>query len=296
MPRFKAITILLLLVMTVPAIAMPAWKSHPDQTVDTPVGKFTLTKLRTIRSFGILTIQGELVNDTSKAWDSVYFALELTDKNGAAIPKKPPLATILLADPKASMQIHARNIPPGAKFKINVDIDNFKVDGDSLSMVFKYGFGEYPLTYKLALVKPTPSDSMEFSDDNISLAFVPAKTALNFVLKNKADAPIKVDWNTVSFVSPEGTAQGVIHNGVKLIDRTAPKAPSMVPPRAKIDDAIVPVENIELVETEWVTHPLLPAGPAGLRTAGQEFSVFMPLDVGGTSKNYNFVFKIVSAE
>jgi hypothetical protein len=226
----------------------------------------------------------------------VYFALELTDKNGPAMPKKAPLPAILQADPKASMQIHARNMPQGAKFKINFQLDNFKVDGDSLSMVFKYGFGEYPLTYKLALAKPTPSDSLEFSDDNISLDFALSKTALNFVLKNKGDAPIKVDWNTISFVSTEGTAQGVIHNGVKLIDRTAVKAPSMVPPRAKIDDAITPVENIELVESEWITHPLLPAGPTGLKAAGQEFSVFMPLEIGGTVKNYNFVFKIISAE
>lgn len=88
----------------------------------------------------------------------------------------------------------------------------------------------------------------------------------------------------------------MIHNGIKLIDRTAPKAPSMVPPRAKLNDSIIPVENIELVETDWVTHPLLPAGPAGKDSAGEEFSVFMPLDIGGATKNYNFVFKIVSVE
>lgn len=296
MSRSRTAALFLFGLVTVSAFAVPKWHNQPDQTVDTPVGKFTLTKLRTIHMWSLLTIEGELVNETSKTWDDVFLAMEISDKSGKLMAKSPPLPSVLRADPNASSQLHARNIPPGAHFKIKVENLDIKADGDTLTLAFKYAFGEFPVTYKFALSKPAASDNLLFTDENIALVFLPNKTALNFVLQNKGDNPIKIDWNTVSFVSPAGIAQGVIHNGIKLMDKTAPKAPSMIPPRAKVDDAIIPVENVEYVENNWVTHPLLPSGPEGLQSAGQEFSIFMPLDVGGATKNYNFVFKIVSAE
>jgi len=84
----------------------------------------------------------------------------------------------------------------------------------------------------------------------------------------------------------------VIHKGVKLADRQASKPPSMVPPKAKIEDIIVPVENVEFANGEWLTHDLFLNGPTALKMVGQDFSIFMPLEIGGTTKNYNFAFKI----
>lgn len=293
----KRLVAVLFLLVAIPAAAYPKWIKQADQTVETPVGNFRLTKLESIVTLGLMSLKGELTNDSTKTWDDVWFAVELNDKNGPVVLKSRPRLMVLSADPKAAYALHARNIAPGQTFKIKVDLeDGVKADGDSLRMVFKYGYGLYPVTYKLALVKPVASDNLAFSDDAIAIVFVPSGTALNFILQNKGDAPVKLDWNMVSFVSPDGTAQGVIHNGVKLSDRTAPKAPSMVPPRARIEDSIIPVENIELVRTDWVTNPLLPTGPISLKMTGLEFSVFMPLDVGGTTKNYNFVFKITGVQ
>jgi hypothetical protein len=295
MLKLKTIAGLLCLFVATQAVA-GNWRDQPAQTVETPVGKFTLTNLRARHTIGILHIEGEIVNETNKSWDYVWVAIEMNDKNGKVTPKIGPSSAVLSADPNASGQFVARNFYPGARFKIKYQKDDVKADGNTLNFAFKYAYGVYPLTYSLALVKPAVSDSLNFKDDAITLAFVQGKTALNFALQNNGDAPIKIDWNTVSFVEPGGSAQGVIHNGIKLIDRTAPKAPSMVPPRARIEDAIVPVDNIEMLENEWITHQLLPPGPLGLKLAGEEFSVFMPLDIGGTTKNYSFVFKILSVQ
>ncbi len=297
MSKSRISILFLILFLAVTSFAAPHKRNQPDQMIDTPVGKFTLTKLSTFHVWGTLIIEGELANETSKTWDNLVLAIELSDKNGKVMPKNPPLSAVLSIDPNASSQLHVlHSFAPGARIKMKFDIVDVKADGDSLNLAVKYGLGEYPLTYKLALSKPAPSENLLFTDDSIALVFVPSKTSLDFVLQNKGDAPIKIDWNTVSFVSPAGLAQSVIHNGIKLIDKAAPKAPSMIPPHAKVNDAIIPVENVEYVENNWVTHPLLPAGPVGLQVAGQEFSIFMPLDLGGTTKNYNFVFKIVAVE
>jgi hypothetical protein len=59
---------------------------------------------------------------------------------------------------------------------------------------------------------------------------------------------------------------------------------------------IVPVENVEFVAGDWLTHSLLAEGPAALQLVGQEFSLFMPLEIGGTTKNYTFTFKVIGVD
>jgi len=118
-----------------------------------------------------------------------------------------------------------------------------------------------------------------------TLTFSLQKTEIDFVLQNKSDDPIKLDWNLVSFIQSWGTSQAVIHKGIKLADKQAPKAPSVVPPKAKIEDIVVPVENVEFANGEWRTQDLLLDGPASLKMVGQEFSIFMPLDLGHCCAN-----------
>jgi len=250
MLKSRLVLIVLSVSVAVPTLAYPKWKDHPDQVIETPIGKFILTKLRTFHTIGILTVEGELVNDTPKNWDYIYFALEATDKNGKITSKQAPPALITKDHPDAFAGMHARNVTAGAHLNVKVNFDGVKADGGTLHLAMKYAFGDYPVRYKLALSKPVASDTLSFADDNVNLGFVATRTALGFTLQNKGDAPIKIDWNSVSFVSPSGVAQGVIHNGIKLADRTAPKAPSMVPPRARVEDEIVPVENIEWIDKD----------------------------------------------
>ncbi len=171
-----------------------------------------------------------------------------------------------------------------------------KADKDTFSVKFTFADGQYPVHYKAVLTKPLPGSTLEYQDQALTIAFSLQRAEIDFVLQNKSDDPIKLDWNLVSFVASWGTSQGVIHKGVKLADRQASKTPSMVPPGAKIEDIIVPVENVEFVNGDWLTHDLFLDGPAALKMVGQEFSVFMPLDLGGKTKNYTFTFKIVSVD
>lgn len=130
------------------------------------MGKFIFTKLNTFHLWGILSIEGDLVNETTKTWDNLTFAIELSDKNGKVMPKKAPLAAVVSVDPNASSQVHVlHSFAPGAHIQVKFDIQDVKADGDTLNLAFKYGYGEYPLTYRLALSKPSPSDTLLFTDE-----------------------------------------------------------------------------------------------------------------------------------
>lgn len=211
-------------------------------------------------------------------------AIEFQDKNGNVVLKGGPL-------------VYTWTGPYGAGATVKFSHTEFaKSDKDTLSVKFTFADGRYPVRYQTALTNPAPSSNLEYHDDKMAIAFSLQKSEIDFVLQNNSTDPIKVDWNLVSFIQAWGTSQGVIHKGIKLVDKQATKPPSMVPPKAKIEDMIVPVENVEFVGGDWLTHPLFVEGPAALKLVGQEFSIFMPLDIGGTTKNYTFTFKVVGVD
>ena len=282
------------------ALAGP--RKLPDQTVQTPVGNFRIVDLRCNHLLGSVYVWGTVVNETGRSWTDLLLGMEFRDKNGAMTPKSRNGAINKIggkqvsdADLRDVDSLHLQNVPAAGVVTFHYQA-SAKADATSLEIIFKRAEGSFPLKYRLALTKPMPSEALAFSDTAVSVVFSQEDTGLGFRLENNTDSPVKIDWNTVAFVSPSGSSQGVIHNGVRLADRGALKAPTVVPPHANVEDQIVPVGNVEMVSTEWVTRPLLPTGPVGLGWVGREFTVFMPLEIGGVTKNYSFVFRVVSAD
>jgi hypothetical protein len=73
-------------------------------------------------------------------------------------------------------------------------------------------------------------------------------------------------------------------------DRAQPS--STVPPTATIKDFVYPTDAVIRSGNDWETPKLLPSAPLAAQLKGQSFSVFMPLEIDGVTKNYNFVFTI----
>ncbi len=270
-------------------------RTLPDQTIATPVGNFRITSLNCNHGLGAQFIDGKIINETSKSWDVLHLAMELRDKNGPVTPKEKPSTFILMQEPSASAGMSIPSLGMGRTSKFHYQ-QFVKADNNTFSVTFKFAGGRYAVHYQMTLTKPVAANNLEYHDDVLAITFSLQRTEIDFVLQNSSNDPIKVDWNAVSFIQPGGTSQGVIHKGTKLADKQATKPPSMIPPKAKIEDLIVPVENVEFVAGDWLTHSLLVDGPAALNLVGQEFSIFMPLDIGGTTKNYTFTFKIVGVD
>ncbi len=271
-------------------------RTLPDQIVPTPVGNLRVTDLKCNHAGGVLIIQGRIANETGRPFDSLRIAMEFHDKNGLVTKKNPSASSLTsLKTVKGFQGFVAVNVGSGASMKLDYR-DFQKADKDTFSVKFSYSDGRYPVHYRAVLTKPVMDKNLEYHNDSLSIAFSLQKTEIEFVLHNNSDEPIKIDWNLVSFVQPNGASQGVIHKGVKLVDRQASKPPSMVPPKANLEDIIVPVENVRFQDGEWQTDKLFPDGPAASSSIGTEFSVFMPMDVGGIVKNYTFTFKLVGVD
>jgi hypothetical protein len=156
----------------------------------------------------------------------------------------------------------------------------------------------YTYSYDVSMIKPVVSKDLTYADDFISIKWMFDKKAMSFTLQNKTDNPIKVDWNQASFVDVSGNAQKIIHQGVKYINLNDSQSPTIIPPNAKLQDLVIPTINIHYSEITrgWIQESIFPAGDKELLLKGASFTVFMPLEINGTIKNYSFTFNIVDVK
>jgi len=152
--------------------------------------------------------------------------------------------------------------------------------------------GKHFPKFSFSMTKPTASKDLSVHDDKVAVVFTIQRDRIGFELRNKTEAVIKIDWDQVSFVDVDGTASKVVHSGVRLIERDRPQVPSLVPPGAKITEAITPSGRIRY-EKGWQLMPLLPErGIPANAICGRDFQVFMPLTVESKSEDRVFAFSV----
>jgi hypothetical protein len=162
---------------------------------------------------------------------------------------------------------------------------------------------KYEITYKdiyrgkqiFIMVKPWENRERFFEDQSIKILFSVSEKQIGIILHNKMNAPIRVDWNNISYVDITGLAHGVVHTGVRYIERDRPQVPTVIPPAAMIEDAIIPSDHISYTPGSgggWSARALFSASKETNLNIGKLFSVFMPLELDGAVKNYSFSFRI----
>lgn len=161
----------------------------------------------------------------------------------------------------------------------------------------------YHVAYGYSLLKPRANDLLAFDDAGIAMVFSIRDQQIEFTLTNKTDAPIRIDWNNLSYIDPSKSAHKVFHAGVKYSSRAESLPATLVPPGAKIEDLIAPVDYAHYVEGRyggWSSRSLFlaeadlmaPPPPELKDLQGATLGIFMPLEVNGRTENYNFVFRI----
>mgnify|MGYP003383394836 CR=1 FL=1 len=146
-------------------------------------------------------------------------------------------------------------------------------------------------------------DSTVLSDDHVRIQFSVSRESMRFVLHNLSEAPIKIDWDSWSFLDVKGDSRRVIHNGTALANANQPQAQTVVPPGGKITDAIIPADNVYWVNGSrdrpgrWEVRPLIPFGadvPENMLRDYEKrtFGAYMPLLVGDEKREYRPRFRV----
>jgi hypothetical protein len=162
---------------------------------------------------------------------------------------------------------------------------------------------KYHVKWSFALVKPEPSDTLSFEDEVMSGTFLIAPDGISCTLRNKTADPVTINWNNVSWVDYSGEAHKLIHSGIRLMDKEAPQPATLIPPLAKINETMFPADHVKSTSSGWSKLPMwtdlveLTEDNSPLKKfEGAMFSLFMPIEVQGKTKNYNFIFTTKSVE
>ncbi len=274
------------------------WGQQP-QLVTTPYGEFSINATVTNEKYSGHKLKGTITNNTSKDWMGLEFSVVYFDASGNKV------------DTIGGETLRIAELKKGASFSIGYGYGQTIVgrhlgsDTPIARCEASFKDGTIPAAYSFALLKkslsktgkPTFSESTElaYSDDLADFSFSVSKRQFSFVLKNKTDEPMDIDWNKVSFVDIGGESHKVMHEGVKYIARNESLAPTTVPPSAKLQDIVFPADYVYYSEGEyggWRELALFPDGEKALALKGQTFTIFMPVRVNGAVKNYSFKFKI----
>lgn len=285
-----AVCLFLVFGSILPAASQESLLHQDELIIRTPIGQFLLKNLRitvfrtSTGEIGSASFQGEVWNQTSKEWTSVSFAADLYDAAGLKITPNPYTIRLGL-------------FPQGELKTFSVDIPSIAIQTTARYEV-KFLTGDFPVKYTFTLVTPRASNDLSFEDQSIRIAFKISKQQIEFAMQNKTTAPIKLDWNHVSYIDPSGRAHRVIHAGVRYVDRDKLQAPTLIPPLARIEDLVYPASYVRWssILNKWLEEPMLPDGFEALRLRGVELGVFMPLEISGKIVNYSFKFRIQRVE
>lgn len=173
-------------------------------------------------------------------------------------------------------------------------------------------------SYKFSMLKTTDSSKLNFSDDNIEIYFsFPAEffvgiepvtkgalqyrqyTGIGFILKNKTNETIIIDWNKISIKDWTGNSgRQVMHTGIKYNECANSKAVTTIPANSQNNDIVIPCYAIEFktfsgqAPARWNISML----PSPRQISKTDFGLFMPLQIGNKTIDYNFEFQAIIAD
>jgi len=241
------------------AFGEPAPELSPSTiAVPVPGGKFTFRNLRLFPlSVSAWQLEGEVVNQTNKNWKSVEFTVRARTAEGM-------LEGTLTFEDFAQNSVRKFELP-----EVSVQTPD-----TSLKPTIAFKTGVSPARYVFMMIKPTANRNLVFEDANINIEFVIVQKGIGFTLRNRTEVPITVDWSKASCVGIDGVAYSALPSLARQVQT--------VPSEARIETAACFLE--------------FPDAPQANALKGKSFGIFLPLQIGKSMKDYNFIFRIQDVE
>lgn len=248
-------------------------------------GELILKNINLSEYNNFYTFTGTLQNNSEKNWDIITIEFVLYDENNNIIKDKnnePFTITIFdvfKGENKFDKNIYGDNISEARKFELKF------IKGRVLEDLAYYDF---------SLIKPKISKELKFENDKIKVFFDISNKEISFILSNKTESPIEIDWNKVSYVDFDKTSKKIIHKNTKFSEKEKSQIETVVPPLSNLEDLIMPSENVYYRNNNWVTNTILSdrLTKEALKLKNKTFSIFMPIKINDKIENYFFTFKV----
>ena len=163
------------------------------------------------------------------------------------------------------------------------------------------------------LTEPTTNDVLFYSDKYYSIIFDIQEYGMDFIISNKSSDKLKLNWDEIIFINTDGSANRIIHNKIKLIDKEYSQTPTIVPKHSFYFDGIVPSDNIYWDEEyviaptsnlksfkiyhigKWACSPLLDRYSTNLNSLiNKNVRLYLPIETSGKKLEYYFQFQYIA--
>jgi len=154
-----------------------------------------------------------------------------------------------------------------------------------------------------------------FEDALFRATWYAAPKDFSFLLANKSDHSIRVIWDRGVFVDDSGASHRMMHSGVRYLQRDSPQPPSVIVRDGLLNDGVLPTDCVfwkpghyggwEQKEIFGPTRTETPSShlefvevfEADARAnIGRRYKVLLPIEDGGSTHEYVFVFEVKGVE
>lgn len=249
-------------------------KSFNDRVIKTSEGEFAIFSIRLTQDIYEDKLEGIIKNNTRRNYNNTVFTLKLSD---------------------GRYRNYKTSIGKDQEIKFSLLFEKEEGNNEDIKNVdFEFIDGEYRIDYDFLMLKPLVNKNLQYSDSTLDISFYIGTRDILFNIANKTQNPIKLNWDNFSFVDTESRAHRLIHSSVKLIDSEKQQTTTIIPPFASIQENVYSPDYIDRRGSDWIYNPLFPDNSfIKSSVVGKTFSFFMPIEINGVVKNYNFVFKII---
>lgn len=241
-----------------------------------------------------MKLTGTVTNKTNLNWSSANFKFRLLDENDNKLEDIFVAVDSLNAGESKPLGHKGVGAEVTGMMDLGADrmsivdrrrkIDHVTFTEPQVSPTYKYIF---------SMKKPKPSSELSFEDKQVSFQFEVSGESILLYVKNNTDDPFAIDWNNVAYIDAESNSHRVFHGGVKYIEKEKLQVQTMVPPGARVRDTVSPIDYATWKESYWSQKDLLPyKSKEAAAMKGQSIRLFIPLEINGHTKNYNFEFGI----
>lgn len=149
----------------------------------------------------------------------------------------------------------------------------------------------FPYRLKLRLLNPVKSDTLVYSDKEVSFSLVVGVDAFRMKLENRTPNTLKIIWNSAEFTDFRNRRRRLMHDGVNYRDRSNPIPVQMIPPYGSIEQTLLPVDTVKYnrKKKRYETLPIFRLdSEMALALKGKVFYLFIPVEIDRQIMPYNF--------
>ena len=134
-----------------------------------------------------------------------------------------------------------------------------------------------------------------YKDNVIDIMIFADCSNFNFVLQNISESSIKIIWDDAVFVNFDGSAEKVMHKGIKFSEKNGAQPPTTIIKNAKWEDTVTPThlvyyrEETKYIKGGWDTYYMYP-GVKGLKPG--QIKLMLPIQIKDVINEYVFIFDV----